>query len=149
MVARGVDGLAIAPVERKSLVAPVERAAAAGIPVTVYDSGLDWDKYMCFVATNNYEAGQMAARKLGELMGGKGEVVALMRHPACSMLTASAHSLRSSRRSSPKFASPAGSTGWATAIRCSPARRTCSLPTPMSQGCSPPRSRVPRELFWP
>jgi ribose transport system substrate-binding protein len=81
MVARGVDGLAIAPVERKSLVAPVERAAAAGIPVTVYDSGLDWDKYMCFVATNNYEAGQMAARKLGELMGGKGEVVALMHMP--------------------------------------------------------------------
>lgn len=81
LVARHVDGLAIAPVERTSLVQSVERAVGAGIPVTVYDSGLDSMKYLCFVATNNYQAGEMAARKMGELLHGKGEVVALMHMP--------------------------------------------------------------------
>ena len=39
-------------------------AAAAGIPVAVFDSGLDSDNYTTFVATDNYEAGQSAARTL-------------------------------------------------------------------------------------
>ncbi len=81
MVARGVDGLAIAPVEKTALVLPIERAVKAGIPVTIYDSGLDSDVYMTFVATNNYQAGEMAGRKLAELLGGKGEVVMIMHMP--------------------------------------------------------------------
>ena len=81
MVARGVDGLAIAPVEKTALVLPIERAVKAGIPVTIYDSGLDSDVYMTFVATNNYKAGEMAGRKLAELLGGKGEVIMIMHMP--------------------------------------------------------------------
>ena len=81
MVARGVDGLAIAPVERTALVLPIERAVKAGIPVTIYDSGLDSDVYMTYVATNNYQGGEMAGRKLAELIGGKGEVVMVMHMP--------------------------------------------------------------------
>ncbi len=81
MVTRGVDGLAIAPVEKTALVLPIERAVKAGIPVTIYDSGLDSDVYMTYVATNNYQAGEMAGRKLAELMGGKGEVVMVMHMP--------------------------------------------------------------------
>ena len=81
MIARQVDGIAVAAAECKALVQPVDRAAAAGIPVTVFDSGLDSTNYLTFVATNNYEAGRMGARKLAELLGGKGEVGVVLHMP--------------------------------------------------------------------
>jgi ribose transport system substrate-binding protein len=81
MVARRVDGIAIAPAESKALVQSVESAIRQGIPVTVYDSGLDVTDYVSFVATNNYEAGEMAARKLGTLLKGKGKVIAINHMP--------------------------------------------------------------------
>ncbi len=80
-VSRRVDGIAVAPTERKVLLNSLDRAAAAGIPVTVFDSGLDSENYMSFLATNNYEAGQMAARSLGRLLEGKGNVAVLMHTP--------------------------------------------------------------------
>jgi ribose transport system substrate-binding protein len=81
MMARHVDGLAIAPAESKALVQSVESAIRQGIPVTIYDSGLDVTDYASFVATNNYEAGEMAARKLGALLNGKGKVIAINHMP--------------------------------------------------------------------
>jgi len=81
MIARHVDGIAVAPAERKAMVQTIDRAVAAGIPVTVFDSGLDSDNYMTFLATNNYEGGQLAARELARLTGGEGEVALLMHMP--------------------------------------------------------------------
>jgi ribose transport system substrate-binding protein len=81
MVAQRVDGIVIAACDRKALVAPVERAVAAGIPVTVFDSGLDSTAYMSYVATDNVEAGRMGARTLGKLIGGKGKVGVVMHVP--------------------------------------------------------------------
>jgi ribose transport system substrate-binding protein len=81
MVARHVDGLAVAPAERKALVGPIERAAKAGIPVTVFDSGIETTNYMCFLATDNYEAGKLGARELARLLGGQGQVALLMHAP--------------------------------------------------------------------
>jgi ribose transport system substrate-binding protein len=81
MIARRVDAIAIAAAERKALVQSVERAVDANIPVTVFDSGLDSDKYMTFLATNNYEGGQLAARELARLTGGEGDVALLMHAP--------------------------------------------------------------------
>lgn len=81
MVARRVDGIVVAPTERKALVRPIDRAIAQGIPVTIFDSALDSQNYLSFVATNNYEGGQMAARKLAELLGGKGNVAVVMNAP--------------------------------------------------------------------
>jgi ribose transport system substrate-binding protein len=81
MVARHVDGIAIAAAERKALVQAVERATDAGIPVTVFDSGLDSEKFMTFLATNNVEGGQLAARELARLVGGEGKIALLMHVP--------------------------------------------------------------------
>ncbi len=86
MIARHVDGLAVAAADRRILTASLERAARENIPVTVFDSGVDSDKYMTFVATDNYAAGAMGARKLAELMGGKGQV-AVMGHAPGSFST--------------------------------------------------------------
>ena len=81
MVAQHVDDLAISATDHTALVAPVRRAMKAGIPVTVFDSGLDITGYVTFVATDNYGAGVTAARKLAELVHGRGKVAELMHKP--------------------------------------------------------------------
>ena len=81
MIARRVDGIAIAATERKALVQPVDRAVAAGIPVTVFDSGLDSANYMTFIATDNVEAGRMGARALAAMLDGKGKVAMVLHAP--------------------------------------------------------------------
>jgi ribose transport system substrate-binding protein len=81
MVAQRVDGIAIAAAERKALVAPVERATNQGIPVTVFDSGLDTNHYLSYVATDNEEAGGLAARTLAALINNKGVIAVVMHTP--------------------------------------------------------------------
>lgn len=80
-IAQHVDGLAVAAAERKALNRSLDRAAELGIPVTVFDSGVDSTNYMTFLATNNYEGGQLAARELARLLGGKGKVAVVMHAP--------------------------------------------------------------------
>ena len=81
MIAQHVDGLAVAATERKALNRSLDRAAELGIPVTVFDSGVDSTNYLTFVATNNYQAGQMGARELARLIGGAGKVAIVMNTP--------------------------------------------------------------------
>jgi len=77
MINKRLAGLVLAPVDRKALVAPLERAAAAGMPVAVFDSDVDTPKRLTFVATDNREGGRMAARRLAEIIGGKGKVAVI------------------------------------------------------------------------
>ncbi len=77
MVNRRLTGIALAPVDKKALVSVVERAAKAGIPVSIFDSGIDTGKRISYVATNNEEGGRMAARRLGEILQGKGKVAVI------------------------------------------------------------------------
>ena len=77
MVNKHLAGIVLAPVDKNALVAVVERAAAAGIPVSIFDSALDSNKKVSFVATNNEEGGRMAARRLAEVIGGKGKVAVI------------------------------------------------------------------------
>jgi ribose transport system substrate-binding protein len=81
MIARRVDGLAVAATERKALVRSIDRAAELGIPVTVFDSGVDTDKYLTFIATDNYAAGKIGANELARLLNGKGAVAVVMNAP--------------------------------------------------------------------
>ena len=81
MINRHVDGIVVAATEKKVLNQSLARAKQLGIPVTVFDSGVDSDDYISFVATNNFEAGQLGARKLAALLGGKGKVAVVMNAP--------------------------------------------------------------------
>ena len=81
MLAQHVDGLAVAATERKVLNRSLDRAAELGIPVTVFDSGVDSTNYLSFIATDNYQGGQMAARELARLLGSTGKVALLMNIP--------------------------------------------------------------------
>jgi len=74
MINRRLAGVSLAPVDKKALVGVVERAASAGVPVAIFDSAIDTSKRISYVATNNEEGGRIAARRLGELLGGKGKV---------------------------------------------------------------------------
>ncbi len=74
---RRVSGIVLAPLDSQALVAPVANAARSKIPVVLIDSGLKSDKYVSFVATDNYKGGQLAAERLGQLLGGSGNVVLL------------------------------------------------------------------------
>jgi ribose transport system substrate-binding protein len=76
-VAAGVDGIVLAPLDAQALVDPVEAAVAKGIPVVIFDSAVDTKKIVSFVATDNYHGGVLAARRLGEVLGGKGRVILL------------------------------------------------------------------------
>jgi ribose transport system substrate-binding protein len=75
MINRHVDAIALAPVDRQSLVGPVERAAKQNIPVIIYDSPVDTDKFVSQVATDNYKAGAMAGERMGKILNGQGKVV--------------------------------------------------------------------------
>ncbi len=72
-IAAKVDGIVLAPLDSKAMVAPVERAVAAGIPVVIIDSALESDKPVSYVATDNYHGGVLAAERLAEVLDGRGE----------------------------------------------------------------------------
>jgi ribose transport system substrate-binding protein len=74
MINRRLAGIVLAPVDRKALVGVVERAAREGIPVAIFDSGIDTRKRITYVATDNPEGGRMAARRLGAILNGRGKV---------------------------------------------------------------------------
>ncbi|MBI3840320.1 MAG: substrate-binding domain-containing protein [Planctomycetia bacterium] len=77
-IAQNVDGICLAPLDSQALIPVVREAAAANIPVVIFDSGLDDNEgTVSFVATDNYHGGQIAGRHLGQLLGGKGRVIVL------------------------------------------------------------------------
>ena len=84
MVTRQVSALAISAVDEEALVAPVERAIRAGIPVTVFDSAVNVKDYVSFIATDNYAAGCTAARTLAGFVGRNGKVGMVMQKPGGS-----------------------------------------------------------------
>jgi ribose transport system substrate-binding protein len=76
-VARGVSGIALAPLDDTALVAPVDNAVKRGVPVVIFDSGLKGDNYVSFVATDNDAGGRLAGEHLAKVLNGKGRIVLL------------------------------------------------------------------------
>lgn len=75
VVSENPDVLCLAAVDMGSCVAQLEAAQENGIPVIILDSGVDSSELVYSVcATDNYAAGQEAARKLCEKIGDEGEV---------------------------------------------------------------------------
>jgi ribose transport system substrate-binding protein len=72
-----VSAIVIAPLDDRALVAPLEEAVGGGIPVVVIDSPVRSTMPASTVATNNRKGGQIGARRLGSLLGGKGRAVLL------------------------------------------------------------------------
>ena len=84
MINARLDGIVLAPTEATSLVSVVERAAREGIPVAIFDSGINTEQYVSYVSTNNYDAGVLAAKALGEITGGQGKIAMVKMVPGSS-----------------------------------------------------------------
>jgi ribose transport system substrate-binding protein len=84
MINRGVSAIVLAPIDKKSMVGVVERAVAAKIPVVIFDSGIDTDKFVSQVATDNYHAGEMGADRVAKLLDGQGNIAMVMVQPGAA-----------------------------------------------------------------
>jgi ribose transport system substrate-binding protein len=73
-ISRGVSGIVLAPLDERALLRPVQDAVREKIPVIIIDSGLQGSDYISYVATDNYKGGVLAARKLAELLSGRGKI---------------------------------------------------------------------------
>jgi len=89
-ISQGVDGIVLAPLDLRALVAPVRQATGRGIPVVIMDSSLEGEPgtdFLSFVATDNTSGGRLGGEHLLELLGGNGRVV-LLRYLVGSASTA-------------------------------------------------------------
>lgn len=78
-IAQGVSGIVVAPLNDKGLLPPVKAAKQAGIPVVVFDSALQGEDHVSYVATDNVAAGKLGGERLIKALGGSGKV-ALLRY---------------------------------------------------------------------
>lgn len=71
LVASKVDGICLAPNDSTSLVESVDLSNKKGVPVVIFDSGLNTDpkNYVSYVATDNYNGGVLAAHCLAKALG--------------------------------------------------------------------------------
>ncbi|HUU98328.1 MAG TPA: substrate-binding domain-containing protein [Phycisphaerae bacterium] len=75
-----VDAIVLAPLDNKALLPAVQQATAAKIPVVIIDSSLAGEvgkDFVSYAATNNYQGGQLAGRRLAEVLDGKGRALLL------------------------------------------------------------------------
>lgn len=87
MVTMGVDGIVLAPNQKGGLVDAVEEAIDEGIPVVIFDSGLNsGPKIVSYVATDNFKGGQLAADEMARAIDEQGNVI-LLRYMAGSEST--------------------------------------------------------------
>jgi len=77
IITRGIDGIVLAPLDDVALRRPVDEAMSSRIPVVIFDSGLQGDNYISYVATDNFKAGQLAGQYMAKLLEGKGNVAVL------------------------------------------------------------------------
>ncbi len=86
-ITQKVSGIVLAPNDSKALVPIVERIASKGIPCVIIDSAIDTEKYLSFVATDNYQGGVIAARRMGSILGGMGNVIVVKYAPGSASTT--------------------------------------------------------------
>jgi ribose transport system substrate-binding protein len=76
-VARRVNGIVLAPLDSTALVAPVESAMQAHVPVVIIDSGLKSDQIVSYISTDNFKGGQLGGAQLAKMLNDRGNVILL------------------------------------------------------------------------
>ncbi|KLO22247.1 D-ribose transporter subunit RbsB [Marinitoga sp. 1197] len=84
LVQQRVDLIIINPTDSDAIVAAVEEANDAGIPVITVDRAANGGKVILHIASDNVAGGAMAAKYIAELLNGKGNVVELEGIPGTS-----------------------------------------------------------------
>src|SRR5256886_1763758 len=83
-IARKPDAILIAPTDKTALIAPIQRAISAGIPVATVDTFISKKIAFTNVSTDNVAGGKAAADALVKAIGGSGEVAAISVNPGIS-----------------------------------------------------------------
>ncbi|WP_069999564.1 ABC transporter substrate-binding protein [Cellulosilyticum sp. I15G10I2] len=73
-LAQNPQAIILVALDAKALTPYLEEAQAAGIPVIGMDTGVDSPIVRTTVGIDNYGAGELAAIKMGEILGGQGQV---------------------------------------------------------------------------
>jgi ribose transport system substrate-binding protein len=76
-IAQRIDGMVLAPLDNRALVAPTERAIRAKVPVVIIDSALKSEMPVSYISTDNFKGGQLGAAHLAKILKGKGNVILL------------------------------------------------------------------------
>lgn len=84
--AQRINGMVLAPLDSTALVAPVETAIRARVPVVIIDSALNSEMPSSYIATDNYKGGQLGAAHLAKVLNGRGNVI-LVRYQVGSAST--------------------------------------------------------------
>jgi ribose transport system substrate-binding protein len=72
-----VSALVLSPLDDRALIRPVSEAKALGIPTVIFNSALEGDHHVAYITTDNFRGGELAARRLGLLCRGKGNLILL------------------------------------------------------------------------
>jgi ribose transport system substrate-binding protein len=78
------SAIMMAPNDRRGMIAPIQAAIDAGVPVLCVDTTIDSDIQLGDVATDNVDGGRLAARGLAEQIGGAGKVFVVNVKPGIS-----------------------------------------------------------------
>jgi ribose transport system substrate-binding protein len=83
-IARHPDAILIAPTDKTALIAPIQRAIKAGIPVATVDTFITKPIAFTNVSTDNPAGGRAAAVALAKAIGKSGDVAAISVNPGIS-----------------------------------------------------------------
>jgi ribose transport system substrate-binding protein len=83
-IARHPDAILIAPTDKTALIAPIQRAISAGVPVITVDTFISKPIAVTNVSTDNLGGGKAAADALAKAIGGSGDVAAISVNPGIS-----------------------------------------------------------------
>lgn len=88
-IVQKVSGVVLAPLDDVAIAPSVEKLFKKNIPCVIIDSGIetDKDKYVSFVATDNYQGGVIAGRRMGKILGGKGKIIVIKYSPGSASTT--------------------------------------------------------------
>ncbi len=82
-VDRGMAGIVVSPIQSLPLRTPIRRVLAQGIPVVVVDTelGIPPGPKLGYVLNDEHAGGQIAARRVGLILGGRGNIAIVGMQP--------------------------------------------------------------------
>jgi ribose transport system substrate-binding protein len=76
-ITKGVSALAVAPAGASEVLPVLEHAKAAGIPVLIVDTDINWPSKLSYIGADNQRAGRLAGDYIATALEGKGKVAVI------------------------------------------------------------------------
>jgi ribose transport system substrate-binding protein len=76
-ITKHVGALAVAPAGVSEILPVLDKAKAAGIPVIIVDTDINWPSKVSYVGADNRHAGRLAGDYIAKLLNGKGQVAVI------------------------------------------------------------------------